>query len=156
MLEPGRTKRRRERRAQWTASPPAPDGLVLAVNQRRRGLGLAHKDFAPQVLGVSRSTWSKVWNGRRRPSRYLLDQIFARWPGLAKEYAAAVRARTKDRGRPADTGVAPAQRPGRRAARSRPPEGDDPPARSPPGGRGPGPAGAATNATPTTSTAYGG
>lgn len=92
----GWARRRRDRRAQWTATPPARDAFLLGVDDRRRRLRLAHKDFAPRVLGVSRSTWSKVWNGRRPPSRYLVERILARFPGLAADYASVARTRATD------------------------------------------------------------
>lgn len=90
-----RRRRRRERRVQWTATPPVRDCFVLGVDQRRRRLGLPQNVFAPTILGVSRSTWSKVFNGRRPPSRYLVDRILARWPKLAQEYATVARARAE-------------------------------------------------------------
>lgn len=102
MEEPDWARRRRERRAQWTARPPGQrDAFLLGVDQRRRRLGLAHKDFALNVLGCSKSSWSKVWNMRRPPSRYLIERILARFPGLASDYASAARVRSGEAAVPA-------------------------------------------------------
>ena len=61
-------------------------GFVFQLELKRIALGLGQSEFAQDKLGIDRSVWYLIREGKTRPPWALIKRVLQQWPGEFDAY----------------------------------------------------------------------